>query len=93
MGVLTAEEVARFWEEGCIVLPDAVTQPQLAAMRRAFEGWVEESRTETEAYGETFDGRPRFDLEPGHSAERPALRREAGLAPRRFADRARRCLP
>ena len=77
MGVLTAEQVARFREEGCIVLPDAVTEPQLAAMRRAFEGWVEESRAETAAYGETFDGRPRFDLEPGHSAERPALRRVA----------------
>jgi ectoine hydroxylase-related dioxygenase (phytanoyl-CoA dioxygenase family) len=31
----------------------------------------------TEPYGKTFDNRPRFDLEPGHSAERPALRRIA----------------
>ena len=77
MGLLTEAEVARFRAEGCVVVPDAVTPEQLAAMRRSFEGWVEDSRAETEAYGETLDGRPRFDLEPGHSAERPALRRVA----------------
>ena len=40
-----------------------------------FLGWVEESRSHSEDYGETLDGRPRFDLQPGHSAGRPALRR------------------
>ena len=29
----------------------------------------------TAAYGTSVDGRPRFDLQPGHSAEHPALRR------------------
>lgn len=77
MGILSAEQIAQFQEEGCLTLPDAVSPSQLAAMRRAFEGWVAESRAETEAYGETLDGRPRFDLEPGHSAESPALRRVA----------------
>ena len=42
-----------------------------------FEEWVEESRSHDSPYGETFDGRPRFDIEPGHSTERPALRRVA----------------
>ena len=42
-----------------------------------FDGWVEESRSHAGPYGETFDGRPRFDVEPGHAAERPGLRRVA----------------
>ena len=46
-------------------------------MRGEFDAWVEESRSYTEPYGLTYDGRPRFDLQPGHSAERPALRRIA----------------
>ena len=51
-------------------------QPEtLAALRAEFGNWVEESRQHTDDYGETLDGRARFDLEPGHSAERPALRR------------------
>jgi phytanoyl-CoA hydroxylase len=57
------------------VVEDAVTPGQLAALRGDFERWVEESRAQTESYGETVDGRARFDLEPAHSAARPALRR------------------
>jgi hypothetical protein len=37
--------------------------------------WVEESRAHNGPYGETIDGRPRFDVQPGHSGDRPALRR------------------
>ena len=40
-----------------------------------FEGWLEESRSYSEDYGETLDGRARFDLQPGHSSDAPALRR------------------
>ena len=40
-----------------------------------FEGWVEDSRSYTKDYGETLDGRPRFDLQPGHRPDKPALRR------------------
>ncbi|MGI9477244.1 MAG: phytanoyl-CoA dioxygenase family protein, partial [Hyphomicrobiaceae bacterium] len=40
-----------------------------------FLDWVEESRQHDEDYGQTLDGRARFDLEPGHSAANPALRR------------------
>ncbi|MEM8843178.1 MAG: phytanoyl-CoA dioxygenase family protein, partial [Pseudomonadota bacterium] len=53
----------------------AVTPGLLAALRRVFGGWVDESRSETEAYGSICDGRPRFDLEGDHSAKRPGLRR------------------
>ena len=49
---------------------------QLAALRDALAGWIEESRTHGEPFGEpTTDGRPRFDVAPEHTAQAPALRR------------------
>ncbi len=75
MTVLTQDQIDAFWRDGYIVVEDAVTGTQLDALRETFDRWVEESREEAEDYGETLDGRARFDLEPGHSAARPALRR------------------
>lgn len=75
MAVLSEREQALFWDQGYLVVEEAVTPAQLAALRREFGAWVEESRGHAEPWGDTLDGRPRFDLEPGHSAERPALRR------------------
>ncbi|HSM41387.1 MAG TPA: phytanoyl-CoA dioxygenase family protein [Afifellaceae bacterium] len=75
MSVLSEEEIERFWRDGAITVENAVPGDQLAALRREFDGWVEESRGHEAAYGEAMDGRPRFDLQPGHSAAHPALRR------------------
>jgi phytanoyl-CoA hydroxylase len=75
MAVLSQEQIDQFWRDGVLTVENAVTPEQLAALRRDFDAWVEESRTHDAPYGETVDGRPRFDLQPGHSAERPALRR------------------
>jgi len=77
---LTAQQIDTFWRDGVLIVEDAVTPAQLAGLRRAFAAWVEESRSHDVAYGAMVDGRPRFDLEPGHSAERPALRRVAAPA-------------
>lgn len=73
--VLTPAQVETFQRDGVLVVEDAVTPQQLAALRDDFARWVEESRSQAESYGETVDGRARFDLEPGHAAKRPALRR------------------
>ncbi len=73
--VLTADQVDAFWRDGVLTVPDAVTQAQLDALRTDFDGWVAESRTHESPYGKAADGRPRFDVQPGHSAEHPALRR------------------
>ncbi|MGI9511018.1 MAG: phytanoyl-CoA dioxygenase family protein, partial [Geminicoccaceae bacterium] len=54
---------------------NAVSDDLLATLKGDFSDWIEESRGHDEAYGETLDGRPRFDLEKGHSATQPALRR------------------
>ena len=75
--MLTDRQVAEFWRDGVVTVPDAVNPTQLAALRADLDGWVEESRSHEEPWGETLDGRPRFDVQPGHSETRPALRRVA----------------
>lgn len=75
MPALTQEQQDSFWRDGYLMAPDAVTPAELAALRHDFNAWVEESRAQTQNYGAMIDGRPRFDLEPGHSAKQPALRR------------------
>ena len=75
MAQLTTAQKDQFWADGYIVLENAVTENELAGLRQDFAAWVEESTQHESDYGETLDGRARFDLEPGHSAQRPALRR------------------
>ena len=75
MSALTQTQKEKFWRDGVLVVKDAVTSEQLENLRAVFEQWVEESRNHDNDYGETLDGRARFDLEPGHTAQSPALRR------------------
>ncbi|MGH1482108.1 MAG: phytanoyl-CoA dioxygenase family protein [Geminicoccales bacterium] len=75
MAALTQDQKDQFWRDGILVVKDAVTPEELKSLRKVFTGWVEESRSHDDDYGETLDGRARFDLEPGHHAEVPALRR------------------
>ena len=75
MSFLTQEQKDTFWQTGFLVITDAVTTEELEGLRNVFSCWVEESREYKSDYGETLDGRPRFDLQPGHSAEKPGLRR------------------
>ena len=74
---LSQTQIEEFRRDGAIVVEDAVSPQALAALRAVFDGWVEDSRDHTEAYGEISDGRPRFDLERDHTADAPALRRVA----------------
>ena len=71
--MLTDEQVGTFRRDGVLTVPNAVTPDQLAALRADMDRWVEESRAHNGPYGETIDGRPRFDVQPGHSKDRPAL--------------------
>lgn len=73
--ILTKDQKEAFWRDGVLTVEDAVTDEQLSGLRTAFSQWIEESRSHQDDYGETLDGRPRFDLEPGHSTKMPALRR------------------
>ena len=74
--VLTPEQIARYREEGVLVVDKAVTASQLERMRDEISGWVEQSRRFDHPFGPpTIDGRPRFDLGAGHRPDAPALRR------------------
>ena len=75
MAVLSKAQQEQFWKDGYLVVENVIDSEMLKAMRDDFAAWVEESRAYTQPYGDTLDGRPRFDLEPGHRAEKPGLRR------------------
>ena len=75
MAVLSEAQKEAFWRDGYLVVENAVDPDLLKALKGDFAGWVEDSRGHTEPYGDTLDGRPRFDLEPGHRADKPGLRR------------------
>jgi ectoine hydroxylase-related dioxygenase (phytanoyl-CoA dioxygenase family) len=73
--VLTEVQIDQFKRDGVLTVENAVSPDLLETLRADFDRWVEESRIHTEPYGETLDGRHRFDVQPGHSAQAPALRR------------------
>ena len=75
MPALSEEQRDRFWKDGYVVVANVVDRRMLKEMQDDFAAWVDESRGHSEPYGDTEDGRPRFDLESGHTAEKPALRR------------------
>ena len=77
MPSLSVHQIAQFKQDGYLFLEEALTDGQLQGLRQDFEKWKEESRHHSAPYGDTFDGRCRFDVEPGHSFETPALRRIA----------------
>lgn len=75
INALSTAQIDAFWRDGYIVVEQAVDAALLQRLQQDFARWVDESRQHEQAYGETLDGRPRFDLEPGHCADKPALRR------------------
>ncbi len=75
MATLTEQQIEEFWRDGVLTVADAVSAGQLADLQRDFDGWVEESRSKDAPYGACIDGRIRFDVQPGHNREQPALRR------------------
>ncbi len=75
MEALSTEQHTQFWRDGFLVVENAVDDVLLKALQDDFAGWVHESRDHSEPYGTTINDHPRFDLEPGHSAEKPGLRR------------------
>ncbi len=75
MTVLSDTDRQTFWEQGWILLEDAVSPEQLAALRADMADWVAESRAHDRNFGRTINDKPRFDLDPSHSAEHPGLRR------------------
>lgn len=75
--MLTEAQQAEFRERGVIILESAYSAQDLEPLRAQHRRWIEESREHSGPFGEMLDGRPRFDVEPGHTAAAPALRRVA----------------
>ncbi len=78
MAALKQSEIDFFNEHGYLMVENAVDPKVLKNLTEDFAKWVDESREHSEAYGESHDGRPRFDLEGGHTESKPALRRVNG---------------
>jgi len=74
---LTKSQVTEFNDNGYLFLENVIPAGTLKKLKDKFEQWKEESRSYDSAYGTSFDNRPRFDVEPGHCAKKPALRRIA----------------
>ena len=72
---LSLEQVQQFHKDGYLLVENAISHELLERLNAQFSSWVDESRAHQEPFGEMLDGRPRFDIEPEHSAELPALRR------------------
>ncbi len=75
MTALTQGQKDMYWRDGVLMVEDVVTPEELETLRGVFATWVDESCSHDNDYGKTLDGRARFDLEPGHTADSPALRR------------------
>ncbi len=74
---MTPAQCLEFWDTGVVVLEGVCSPADLEPLRRQLDRWIDESRVHAGPFGEMLDGRPRFNVEPGHGAERPALRRVA----------------
>jgi ectoine hydroxylase-related dioxygenase (phytanoyl-CoA dioxygenase family) len=75
--MLTAEQLADFRAQGFLMLRGIIDPRQVAALTAQINSWVEESRSRQANYDLLPNGKARFDLEEGHCAERPMLRRVA----------------
>ena len=74
--MLNQIQIDQFHRDGYLVIENVLNQEGLLGLRTQLETWVDESRDFQEAYGETIDGRSRFDVDPtDHSSDHPALRR------------------
>lgn len=68
-------QIDSFHRDGYLVVENLLTIDEIAALQADFDGWVAESRSHAEAWGETQDGRARFDVELDHRPDHPSLRR------------------
>ena len=73
--ILSQNQKKQFWSDGFLLVENAINDRQLENLKKTFLDWVNESRNYKTDYGKTMDGRPRFDLQPGHSSDVPGLRR------------------
>ena len=59
---LTKEQMNFFWDNGYLVVENAVSEESLRACQADFAAWIDESREHQTAYWTTINDKPRFDL-------------------------------
>ncbi|NNC99715.1 MAG: phytanoyl-CoA dioxygenase family protein [Gammaproteobacteria bacterium] len=72
---LSANQIDFFNKNGYLVVANAIDSALLVRLQQQFCAWVAESRDYRAPWGQTVNGKPRFDLDDKHSAARPGLRR------------------
>ncbi|MGD2171635.1 MAG: phytanoyl-CoA dioxygenase family protein [Gammaproteobacteria bacterium] len=75
--MLTKSQIDEFRQNGVLLLESVYSAADLQPLQRQFAEWIDDSRRHPGPFGEMLDGRPRFDVEPGHCDSTPALRRVA----------------
>lgn len=70
-------QIDKYHEQGYLIVENVLSSEQISALQKDFDGWVEQSRNHQQPWGETIDGRSRFDIESDHSSSHPSLRRVA----------------
>lgn len=75
--LLTSAQREQFEQDGYLVVKNLLSGDELNALNEDFVRWREESCAHAQAYGDTFDHRPRFDVGSDHSPQSPSLRRVA----------------
>lgn len=73
--MLTQEQIKEYRGNGYVVLRGAFPKPQMASLIGELDGWITESRSRTKNWGSLPNGKSIFDLEAGHTAQAPRLRR------------------
>ncbi len=73
--MLDQKQISSFDRDGFVILREAIDTSLIDAMGAQLNEWIDESRNHKINYGEMLDGKMRFDLEQGHTAEHPRLRR------------------
>ncbi len=72
---LAGQQIEQFWEQGYLLVDRAVDSHQLAKLQDTVKSWTKDSLQHKNDYGQTLDGRARFDLGPLHRPDKAALRR------------------
>lgn len=73
--MIEQSQIDQYHQQGFLVVEGVLSDTEVTSLSDDFERWVEESRTKTQPWGKTQDGRSRFDIEDDHRADHPSLRR------------------
>lgn len=55
-------QIDQFHEQGFLVVEGVLAADEVAALQQDFDQWVNDSRSQHQAWGQTQDGRPRLTL-------------------------------